>query len=38
LVRGAALIIDLGYSTERYNKLPEVYDENNGVVALYSTE
>jgi hypothetical protein len=37
LVSGAALT-DLGYSTERYNESPGVYDENNGVVALYNTE
>jgi hypothetical protein len=37
LVSGAALI-DLGYSTERYNKSPGVYDENNGVMALYNTK
>jgi hypothetical protein len=37
LVSGAALN-ELGYSKERYNESPGVYDENNGVVDLYSTE
>ena len=34
----AAALTNLGYSTERYNEYPGVYDENNGVVALNNTE